>query len=183
MEEILYRKENGMKYDEDYYYNLLKMQTKYAKHISEIRWKFVKKCNARYILDYGSGVGFFKAFASPQVHVDTYDIGPYVMTGIKRDVYDLICLWDVLEHIPYIDDRLGNLFSRAKHIALTIPILPKKKNLKTWKHFKPGEHLHYFDDEILNMIFDRYAFERTKSGYPECPPREDVESILYGRKE
>jgi len=172
-----------MKYDEDYYYNLLKMQSEHAEHISEIRWKFVKECRVRYVLDYGSGVGFFKAFAPPQVYVDTYDIGPYVTTGINRDVYDLVCLWDVLEHISHIDDQMSNLFGKTRHVALTIPMLPKKKDMKIWKHFKPAEHLHFFDDKTLDALFDRYGFERIKSGYPECPPREDVESILYGRKE
>lgn len=170
-----------MEYNENYYYNLLKMQTKQAQYISEIRWKFVNDCNAHYVLDYGSGVGFFKAFAPPQIYVDTYDIGPYTMTGITRNVYDLICLWDVLEHIPYIDNQLEELFNKAKWIALTIPMLPKGKRLRTWKHFKPREHLHYLNNKTLNALFDKYSFERAKSGYPECPPRKDIESILYKR--
>lgn len=175
------KNENTMKYDKAYYYYLLRKQSEHAKKISEVRWKFVKNCNASYILDYGSGVGFFKAFAPPQVHVDTYDIGPYVMTGINRDVYDLICLWDVLEHIPHIDDRMSGLFNKAKYIALAVPMLPKGKELRTWKHFWPREHLHHFNDETLDALFLKYGFEREKSGYPECPPREEVESILYRR--
>jgi len=170
-----------MRYDEDYYYNLLRLQTEHARKISEIRWEFIAECHARSVLDYGCGVGFFKAFAPPDIKVDTYDIGPYVMTGISRESYDLICLWDVIEHIPNIDERLKMLFGNSKFVALAIPMLPKDTKLLTWKHFKPGEHLHYFDDKMLDILFLSYGFRRIKSGYPECPPREDVESVLYRR--
>jgi len=170
-----------VRYDADYYYNLLRIQTKYAQYIAECRWKFIAESNPKYVLDYGSGVGFFKAFAPPHIQVDTYDIAPYVQTGIRRDAYDVICLWDVLEHIPNIDESLRKLFENTKYVALTIPILPEHKNLKNWKHYKPGEHLHYFSDEDLDVLFDHYGFKRIRSGYPECPPREDVESILYER--
>jgi len=160
----------------------LKLQVEHSKRISEIRWDFVKECNAHYVLDYGSGIGFFKAFAPADVEVDTYDIGPYVMTGIRRDEYDLICLWDVIEHIPCIDRQLGYHFGRTKFVALSFPMLPKGKELKTWKHFKPEEHLHYFTDETIDALFDTYGFERVKDGQPECPPREDVKSILYKKR-
>jgi len=168
-----------MKYDENYYYGLLRMQTEHAQKIAEIRWEFVRECNVRFVLDYGCGVGFFKAFAPSGIQVDTYDIGPYVMTGISRRSYDLICLWDVIEHIPHINDRLKDLFDNSKFMALAIPMLPKGKDLLKWKHFKPGEHLHYFDDKTLDILFLSYGFRRIKSEYPECPPREDVESVLY----
>ena len=168
-----------MKYDEDYYYNLLKMQTEHAKHISEIRWEFVRECRAKTVLDYGCGVGFFKAFAPSDIEVDTYDIGPYVMTGIYHKNYDLLCLWDVIEHITCIDADLKQYISGARHVAISLPMLPKGKKLKKWKHFKPGEHLHYFNDEAIDALFDRYHFKRIKNGFPECPPRVDVKSILY----
>lgn len=172
-----------MKYDQDYYYNLLRLQTEHAQKISEIRWAFVKPCNAQSVLDYGSGVGFFKAFAPSHVLVDTYDIGPYTMTGITQTNYDLVCLWDVLEHLPSIDEQLEKVLRAATWVALSLPILPPGFALETWKHFKPGEHLHYFDDRILDILFKKYGFKRTESGYPECPPRKDIESILYRRTE
>ena len=170
-----------MKYDEDYYYNLLMIQAEHAKHISEVRWKFVRECRAKTVLDYGCGVGFFKAFAPTGVEVDTYDIGPYVMTGILHDNYDLLCLWDVIEHITCIDADLKRYISNSGHVALSLPMLPKKKKLKEWKHFKPGEHLHYYTDEMLNTLFEEYGFRRIASGYAECPPREDVEEVLFKR--
>jgi len=168
-----------MKYDEDYYYNLLKMQAEHAKRISEIRWGFVHGCRAKSVLDYGCGVGFFKAFAPPGVEVDTYDIGPYVMTGMRHNSYNLLCLWDVIEHLPCIDGDLEHYVSISEYIALSIPMLPKAKKLEGWKHFKPGEHLHYFNDEAIDALFGRYNFKRIKDGFPECPPRVDVKSILY----
>lgn len=171
-----------MKYDTDYYYNLLRMQAEHAQHISEVRWEFVRECRAKTVLDYGCGVGFFKAFAPPGVEVDTYDIGPYAMTGMRCDRYDLLCLWDVIEHIPCINGRLEHYVRTSKYIALSLPMLPKGKKLKEWKHFKPGEHLHYFTEDMLNILFDRYGFERIHTSWAECPPREDVEEMLYERR-
>ena len=171
-----------MKYDADYYYNLLRLQTEHGQRIAETRWRFISEIRPRFVLDYGCGVGFFKAFAPPHIHVDTFDVGPFTQTGIRRDAYDVVCLWDVLEHIPHIDKQLKKLFDNSSFIAMTVPMLPDDKDLKSWKHYKPGEHLHYFGDEDLDVLFDYVGYKRRKSGYPECPPREDIESILYEKR-
>jgi len=169
-------------YNEDYYYNLLRIQTQHAAYISKVRWDFISDSNPRYVLDYGSGAGFFKAFAPSHIHVDTYDIGPYTQTGIRRKAYDVICLWDVLEHLPKIDDQLAQLFGNTRYVALTIPVLPMGKDLEKWKHRKPGEHIRDFTN-ITDVIleFDRLNFKCRKINTKECPPREDIYSFLFER--
>ena len=169
-----------VKYDQDYYYKMLRQYAKTGELIANIRWDFIQEYNPKTVLDYGSGLGFFAACAPEDVQVDTYDIGPFVTTGIRREHYDMLCLWDVLEHLPdfsCLDDHLK--FTNL--VAITVPMLPKGIELLSWKHFKPGEHLHYFTNETLDSIFKIYGFNRLKSGYPECPPRQDIISIVYGR--
>jgi hypothetical protein len=51
-----------------------------------------------------------------------------------------------------------------------------------WKHFKPGEHLHYYTVELLEALFKLYKFDLLLDEMPECPPREDIHSIIF-RKE
>jgi len=174
-----------MKYDIDYYYNLLRLQTEHAWRISGIRWSFVKECNARIVLDYGCGVGFFKAFAPPDVEVDTYDIGPYVMTGINHDDYDLLCLWDVIEHVNWEkkpDMDMEKILTKTKYVAVSLPIMPEGKKLEEWKHWKPKEHLVRFKsiDRVISFFKDR-GFKLVKMEDIENPPREDIYDFLFKR--
>jgi len=174
-----------MKYDIDYYYNLLRLQTQHAQKIAEIRWEFVNDCHARSVLDYGCGVGFFKAFAPPDVYVDTYDIGSFVMTGIKKDKYDLVCLWDVIEHVDWAknpDKGIENVLSRTEYVAICLPIMPEEQRLKEWKHWKPKEHLFRFKyiDRVISF-FKKRGFKLMKMEDIENPPREDIYDFLFKR--
>jgi len=174
-------------YDINYYYNMLRMYSSTAEQICNIRWDFVQKIEPKYVLDYGSGCGFFKAFAPKGVVVDTYDIIQVPQTGITREHYDLITFWDVLEHEDWGNlERnhslpMERLFDKADYIALSLPILPENKDFVTWKHRKPGEHQYYFSIDTLNRLFSIRGFKLVKSGYPECSIREDIYSALYGR--
>ena len=88
-----------MKYDLEYFDKMLRKNSGTAKRISKIRWKFISRVDPKLVLDYGSGVGWFRAFKPEGITVDTYDIGEYPQTGIQHSYYDIICFWDVLEHI------------------------------------------------------------------------------------
>jgi hypothetical protein len=159
---------------------LLRLYSKSAYEICKIRWDFIREFKIKTILDYGSGVGWFRAYRPKNMIVDNYDIANYPQTGIKHKRYDLICFWDVLEHIPNFK-KLENLFQNTKHIACSVPIKPKDVKLKEWKHYKPNEHLHYFNIEFLDTFFETYGFQKVKDGYPECPPRVDIYSVVYKR--
>jgi len=110
--------------------------------------------------------------------VDTYDIAKYPQTGIIHGDYDLVCMWDVIEHLSNFE-KLERLLFNTEHVALTIPIKPDNVKLRNWKHFKPGEHLKYFSRETLHELFHSYKFVLINCGNPECPPREDILSALY----
>lgn len=168
------------KYDLDYFYNMLRMYSPTAKHICEARWEFVKETNAKTVLDYGSGCGFFKAYAPPHISVDTYDVMPVPQSGITENSYDLITFWDVLEHIPQFE-ALRNIFAMATWIAITVPIKPKGLAWDKYKHYKPLEHIHHFDKDSLTALLDYFGFQLVKDGTPECPPRQMIHSFLFRR--
>lgn len=165
-----------MKYDLSYYEGMLKNYSHTAEQIAKIRWEFVDELQPKTVLDYGSGVGWFRVFNPNGCACDTYDIMPVPQTGIRHDSYDLVCFWDVLEHVPNLS-MIGDIETKA--VALTVPVKPDDVELKTWKHFKPGEHLHYFDKNMMDELMGYYGFTRTKDGTPECPPRTDIWSAIY----
>lgn len=168
-----------MKYDLDYYENLLKQYSKTAKEICEIRWDWVKEISPKTVLDYGCGVGWFRAYRPQGVEVDSYDIGAYPQTGISLKVYDLVCFYDVLEHIEDFS-TIEPVLRLANYVVTSLPI-KNGDDLANWKHFKPGEHLHYFTEEMLVALFKRYGFKLIRQDTPECPPRTDIHSFLFRR--
>ena len=133
------------------------------------------------VLDYGSGVGWFRAWRPAGLtEVWTYDLAEYPQTGIELQTYDVVCFWDVLEHIPDFN-AIEPILALSKHVALSVPLA--REGLLDWKHFKPGEHLHYFTEESLVALFHEYGFVPLhKSIEIECPPRQDILTALFGRR-
>jgi len=178
-------------YDAAYFENMLHMYSGSAGKIAETRWDFVKEAGARTILDFGCGCNFMTIFAPDGTDVDSYDIGhiddnPYPQTGIRRDHYDLVLFHDVLEHIDWEnnpDAKIEEIVQKTRWISVTVPMLPDGQPLEEWKHYKPGEHLTYFTGESLDKFFEERGFVKAKSGYPECPPRIDILSVLYRRED
>ena len=178
-----------IEYDADYYYNLLKIHTDTARKIVDIRYQFIRENilseNAMpdtTVLDYGCGVGFMKALAPEWIHqVDTFDVMPVPMTGITRDKYDIITMYDVLEHIPDFTE-VAPVLKKGKFVVVTVPVKPDNVAWAEYKHFKPGEHLHYFTDDLIEHLFDHMGFYLKCVGNPECPPREYVKTYVFTKK-
>ena len=175
-----------IKYDEKYYFNLLKIHTHTAKQICDIRWNMVLSSDVGVILptvlDYGSGVGWFAAFKpSTQIVVDTFDIMPVPQSGIIHDHYDIVTMWDVLEHIPDFTE-LSGIFSKTDFVALSIPIKPDNITWNEWKHFKPAEHLQYYSKDLLEAMFGIYGFKKIIECQIECPPRTDVWDFVFKKE-
>ena len=165
-------------YNLGYYENTLRLNSGSAELICGIRWDFLADIRPRTVLDYGAGVGWFRAWRPEGVEVDSYDVGPSPQTGITRDTYDVLCLWDVLEHLPGFVE-IDHLLKSCRHVALTVPCLPAGQDIRTWHHYKPQEHLHIFTEETIEALFDVMGFDLVKKGTPECPPRRDITSFLF----
>ena len=120
------------------------------------------------------------------VAIDKHDTGRRMLddlaieTGVELLMYDVVCFWDVLEHtLDFV--TIVPILALAKYVAITLPLMPMQEKLSTWKHFKPGEHLHYYTADTLDALFAKYGFELRKAGQPECPPRKDITSVLYAK--
>ena len=169
-------------YNLEYYELMLRQNSASAEAISKIRWDFISQLNPKIVLDYGSGPGWFRAWRPEGVEVCSYDVANYPQTGIELLSYDVVCFWDVLEHIP--DFKVVEPVLRLSNaVAVSIPVTPSDPSLLTnWQHFKPGEHLHYFTTDTICALFKRYGFHLSESNQNECPPRKDITSFLFTRK-
>lgn len=179
-----------MKYDVKYYHNMLYLYTHSAEEITKIRWDFLLDNfpfeshlhlldDGFTVLDYGCGVGWFAAFKPYWAKiVDTYDIMPTPQSGITREKYTLLTLWDVLEHIPDFTE-LGPVLKKVDFVAFSIPIKPSNTPWETWKHFKPGEHLHYYTSELLVALFNKYDFTLLIEADTENDIRYDIKSFIF----
>jgi len=178
-----------MNYDISYYEKSLRDNSFFAYKINEIRWNFiaVQKFLEFKILDFGSGVGWFRAYRPKGVEVDTYDIMAVPQTGIQQKEYDMVCFWDVLEHIDWNDDKMAKIpetvINSAEYVAVSVPIKPRFMRVKKWKHYKPGEHLTRFTIRSLDKFFKKRGFHKIKDGTQEvdCDIREDIYSAIYKR--
>lgn len=77
------------------------------------------------------------------------------LDGITRGTvdarYDLITFFDSLEHLPSLRLPLN-----VRHCIVSIPHRPTwfLADPPRWRHFKPGEHLHYFTPRSLALLME-----------------------------
>jgi hypothetical protein len=170
-----------MKYNIEYYEKMLRQNSGSGEMIAKIRWDFISEVRPRRVLDYGSGVGWFRAWRPAGVTVDSYDILPVPQTEIKLAIYDVTCFWDVLEHIQDFG-VIAPVIALSKHLAVTVPVRPPGKEYARWKHSKPSEHVNVFTSEGLSDLMSYFGFELMKEEKAECPPRTDIISFLFKGK-
>lgn len=74
--------------------------------------------------------------------------------------WDLIAMYDVLEHIPDLD-FLGR--ANCKFMALAVPFCRQKELgddwFRDWRMRLPNEHLHHFDEESLLSLMKHHGYE------------------------
>lgn len=145
--------------------------------MSALRWHFIQqaldlRAGSR-ILDIGYGNGAFLMHARQHgmavfgLDVHGEDLGiPTVDYATDRQ-FDLICFFDSLEHLPSFE-CLFRL--RTRHVVVSLPNPPEclLRSPGNWRHYKPGEHLHYFSPRSLNTLMHRWGFPvRLAAGFPE----------------
>lgn len=77
--------------------------------------------------------------------------------------FDVITLYDVIEHVPDLDAllrRLARLLAPAGVMEVRTPDLGHfrvPRALETWPEIKPSEHLYYFSRETLARLLARHG--------------------------
>ncbi len=148
-----------------------------VREMSLLRWNFIQAHLAlpagSQVLDVGYGNGAFLKCAREAgmkiygIDLHTEDFGIPVVDFDTDIEYDLICFFDSLEHFPDFSDVFK---LRAKAVIVSIPNTPPSllRAPHAWRHYKPGEHLHYFSRDSLDRIMRGWGFTRKHAeGFPE----------------
>lgn len=134
------------------------------------------------ILDIGCGTGFFLSLAKKEGWVPfgievsqiagkeaTRNLGKNIFIGSWEDFYlpdnffDVITLFDVLEHISNLDPFLEKLYRMLVPDGLLVITTPNTNSFtsrlmgKHWLHYKL-EHLYYFSPETLGRFLTDKGF-------------------------
>jgi hypothetical protein len=148
-----------------------------VREMSNLRWDFIQSelalpAGSR-VLDVGYGNGAFLKRAREaemsifgiDLHTEDFDVP--VVNFDTRQEYDLACFFDSLEHFP---DFAPILRLNTRHVVVSIPDTPDfiLTTPTKWRHYKPGEHLHYFSRSSLATFMRNWGFpRRLAEGYPE----------------
>jgi hypothetical protein len=148
-----------------------------SREMAALRWRFIQQhldlpLGSR-VLDIGYGNGAFLKFGRSAgmeiygIDVHNEDFGIPTVTYDTPIEYDLICFFDSLEHFSRFDQPRS---LRARHVMVSIPNAPSFLlcNPTAWRHYKPGEHLHYFSSRSLDRFMREWGFPiRVAHGFPE----------------
>ncbi len=148
-----------------------------VQEMSDLRWHFIQSrlrlAVTSRILDVGYGNGAFlkRARAADMsvfgIDLHSEDFGVPVVDFATGQQYDLACFFDSLEHFP---DFAPILQIDTRYVIVSIPHTPDfiLTAPRKWRHFKPGEHLHYFSRSSLDTLMRNWGFaRRLAEGYPE----------------
>lgn len=167
-------------YDEKYVieYNKFKEKTK---EMSYLRLGYLmgvigKKPNT--ILDYGYGNGaFLEVCQSADIECYGTDISGYSIPKdckfieadkLQKYKFEVVCFFDSLEHL---DDISFLKHLNTKFIYISLPWCHQAvfgdNWFKTWKHLKPNEHLHHFDEFGIKNYMNSMGYDCINIGNPE----------------
>lgn len=128
-----------------------------AKRIAAIK-EIAKEYEIETILDYGCGKGMLKKAAKDlPFQITNYDPAFPQWAALPNNVYDLVLVGDVLEHVEpgLIDNVLEHIYSCTGKIAyLTVATIPAKKFLADGRNAHLIVEPYSWWEEKINRLFD-----------------------------
>jgi hypothetical protein len=165
---------NPVSYNVDYVATYNKYPTE---EMSRLRFDLVDNIvDFKSVLDVGFGRGdFLKRCVEMGKTSFGHDISGYPIPegATKSDTTqpaDLYTFFDCLEHFT---ERDLSIFLRnlpCKYLLVTLPLLHEDlggEHFRTWKHRKPGEHIHHFTEQGLRILMEYSDYDIVYSGHPE----------------
>ena len=110
--------------------------------------------------------------------------GDLLDAGLGASRYDVVCLWDTIEHLRqpdrYLEHIAGHMPSGGL-LALTtgdIGSLNARMKRERWRLIHPPTHLHYFSRGSLQRLLSRFGFDVASSRH--CGISRSLGSIADG---
>lgn len=177
----------AMNYDSGYFAHYQKLDaTPMGKALTKARVDLVRKyTDPKYGVDIGIGGGVYVSCSGGM----GYDVCTDAVVWLGRnyrDPYDkwygpvsTITCWDSLEHIPEPEKLLACV---GEWLFVSMPIYKDMQGVLTSKHYKPGEHLHYWTLAGFIAWCERQGFEVQEVNHAEEElGREGITSFAFRR--
>lgn len=182
----------AMHYDSGYFAHYQKLDAApMGAALTKARVELVSKfAPSGLIVDIGIGGGRFVEDGRAM----GFDVCPDAVRWLKDsgrwvDVYDkwyggeqhltAITCWDSLEHIPEPEKLLARV---REWLFVSMPIYKDMQDVLTSKHYKPGEHLHYWTLAGFIAWCERQGFEVQEVNHAEEElGREGITSFAFRR--
>jgi hypothetical protein len=169
-------------YDNEYLQKYMKnANTELGRTIYRCRWELIQKyIKEGSLLDYGCGPNAFNDQGSDVFDRYGYDINPYSgFNKIPFRRWDIVTFWDSLEHIPNFYETIKRF--DAKWLFITCPNVESVQgSITQWRHYRPEEHLFYFDRHSLKIILQALGYKIKEISFEEGALRnpQDPKAII-----
>ena len=175
-------------------YSNYKQDKKVLQKNFNLRLKILKKFKSfvsHNLLEIGSAYGFFLEVANKYfLKVKGIDITregcyhaknklrldvicqDFLKWNVKSAQYDIICMWDTIEHLKRPDlfiKKINKVLKKDGLLALTtgdISSIVAKLRGEKWRLIHPPTHVHYFSRKVLLNLLTKHGFEVVYVGYP-----------------
>ncbi len=142
------------------------------------------------LLEIGCAYGFFLEIARRSFEVAGIDIskdatdyarnvlklpairGDFLIHPFPQRTYDVVCLWDTIEHLQRPDlylEKIARLLRPGGILCLTTGnidrLLPRIQGAR-WRMIHPPTHLYYFSFHTLRRLLNKYGFMVYSEKYP-----------------
>jgi SAM-dependent methyltransferase len=199
---LLYKKDYffGEEYS-DYLADRSVLRRNFALRMRELA-PFLDERRHRRVLEVGSAYGFFLELvrdrfesvtgfdisedgvrhARSELHLDVTQ-GDLLHTDLKNRTFDLVCLWDTIEHLrdPHLYIRkIASHTATGALLALTtgdIGSLNARLARGSWRLIHPPTHLHYFSQGGLARLLNLAGFDVVSSRH--CGFYRSVDLVDY----
>ena len=108
------------------------------------------------------------ALGAERVWIGTLDSVPHEQPGFGRGTFDLVTMWDVVEHVPdpqaLLQDARAMLAPGGHLLIETQNVDSRFANLlgPRWHHYKHEEHIYHFNPRTIRALLDQTGFEVVK---------------------
>jgi SAM-dependent methyltransferase len=153
------------------------------------------------LLEIGSAYGFFLELVQDRFNAVGIDITPdgtryaqevlrlnvihgdFLAHGFDDSSFDVVCLWDTIEHLrdPHLYlEKISRQTRPGALLAITtgdVRSLVARIKREKWRLLHPPTHLHYFSQETLRRMLHTFDFDIISSGH--CGFYRSVDNIAY----
>lgn len=168
----------------------------------EVLTNFLDPARHKNIFEIGSAYGFFLdlakkyfedisgidinedgvIYAQKELHLDVIhgDFLKHKFSGIN---FDIVCMWDTIEHLRNPDiyiEKLSRHMEKGALLAITtgdIESLNARFKKHKWRLIHPPTHVHYFSKKTLTRLLKNYGFNVIYNRY--CGFYRSIDAMAY----